>query len=55
VLDPFAGTGTTSVAAALWGRNSIGYEIDDTYLALAATRFAIETSGLFCQSELTVQ
>ena len=54
VLDPFAGTGTTSVAAALWGRNSIGYEIDDTYLALAATRFTKDTSGLFSQSQLLV-
>ena len=25
VLDPFSGTGTTRVAAARWGRNSIGY------------------------------
>jgi DNA modification methylase len=28
VLDPFSGTGTTSLAAAKWGRNSIGVEID---------------------------
>lgn len=28
VLDPFWGTGTTSVAAAISGRNSIGYEIE---------------------------
>ena len=31
VLDPFLGTGTTSVAAAKWGRNSIGFEIDPSY------------------------
>ncbi len=54
VLDPFAGTGTTSVAAALWGRNSIGFEIDETYLAHAATRFLKDTSGLFNQTTLTV-
>lgn len=30
VLDPFAGTGTTAVAAACSARNSVGYEIDDT-------------------------
>lgn len=54
VLDPFSGTGTTSVAAALWGRNSIGYEIDDTYLALAAKRFQKDTAGLFSSSQLTV-
>ena len=33
VLDPFAGTATTNIAAAHWGRNSIGYEIDPEYLA----------------------
>lgn len=31
VLDPFLGTGTTTVAAAKWGRNSIAYEIDPHY------------------------
>ncbi|MGH7036786.1 MAG: DNA-methyltransferase, partial [Stellaceae bacterium] len=31
VLDPFAGTGTTSAAAGLWGRNSIGIEVDPHY------------------------
>lgn len=31
VLDPFLGTGTTSVAAAKWGRNSLGFEIDKDY------------------------
>lgn len=38
VLDPFVGTGTTSLAAARWGRNSIGVEIDKTYVAQAAHR-----------------
>ena len=38
VLDPFLGTGTTSVAAIETGRNSIGVEIDSTYLEQAAGR-----------------
>ena len=38
VLDPFAGTGTTMVAAAHAGRNSIGVEIDPTYWTLAKNR-----------------
>lgn len=38
VLDPFMGTGTTSVAAARWGRNSIGVEVDPDYFAMAAQR-----------------
>ena len=35
VLDPFLGTGTTTLAAMQHGRNSIGYEIDPQYFQLA--------------------
>ncbi len=35
VLDPFLGTGTTSLAAANWGRNSVGFEIEPSYHAMA--------------------
>lgn len=45
VLDPFLGTGTTTVAAAKWGRNSIGFEVDAHYLKLAEKRIARETSS----------
>ncbi len=38
VLDPFLGTGTTSVAAALAGRNSIGFEIEPTFADMALRR-----------------
>jgi len=31
VLDPFLGSGTTSLAAELTGRNSIGYEINEDF------------------------
>lgn len=31
VLDPFLGTGTTSIAAILLGRNSEGYEIEESF------------------------
>jgi DNA modification methylase len=47
VLDPFLGTGTTSVAAAKWGRNSVGIEIDAHYLADAEKRIERETRRLF--------
>jgi DNA modification methylase len=40
VLDPFAGTGTTNVAAARWGRHSIGYEIEPDYFDMACSRVA---------------
>jgi modification methylase len=54
VLDPFLGTGTTTVAAAKWGRNSIGFEVDDHYLDLAERRIRVETSSLFSQAEISV-
>lgn len=38
VLDPFMGTGTTSAAAGLWGRNSIGVEIDPEYFNMGVHR-----------------
>ena len=47
VLDPFLGTGTTMVAAAKWGRNCIGYEVDPHYHSLALKRIGMETSSLF--------
>lgn len=47
VLDPFLGTGTTTVAAAKWGRNSIGFEVDNHYFKLAQKRIHDETSSLF--------
>lgn len=46
VLDPFLGTGTTSVAAAKWGRNSIGFEVDSRYLAAARRRVAREARAI---------
>src|SRR5262249_534407 len=47
VLDPFLGTGTTTLAAASVGRNSIGYEIDPDYLTFAHNRVLKHTSSLF--------
>src|SRR5438876_12103805 len=47
VLDPFMGTGTTTVAAAKWGRNSVGVEIDRHYYRMAQKRILEETSSLF--------
>lgn len=54
VLDPFLGTGTTSVAAANWGRNSIGIEVDPIYFDLAYRRLANETSELFRASTIQI-
>lgn len=38
ILDPFAGTGSTNLAALAAGRNSIGNEIENTYLKIAHAR-----------------
>ncbi len=38
VLDPFLGTGTTTAAALLCGRNSIGFEVDPVYAKGAMRR-----------------
>ena len=47
VLDPFLGTGTTTVAAAKTGRNSIGFEVDEHYFDMAHKRIVNDTSSLF--------
>jgi DNA modification methylase len=54
VLDPFLGTGTTSLAAVQSGRNSIGYEIDPTYLEHAHNRVLGGSSGLFSAATVTL-
>jgi modification methylase len=54
VLDPFLGTGTTTVAAAKSGRNSIGFEIDDHYFDLARKRIEYETSCLFSKNSIEI-
>jgi len=38
VLDPFWGTGTTSLAAMVAGRNSIGHELDEEFVQLFKQR-----------------
>lgn len=40
VLDPFAGTGTTNLAAIETGRNSIGIEIEPKYVGMIAERLS---------------
>jgi len=52
VLDPFMGTGTTNLAAARWGRHSIGVEIDRVYFEMAKSRLRNEAVDLYCASEV---
>lgn len=54
VMDPFMGTGTTNVAAARWGRNSIGVEVDSHYFAMARRRIEDSARNLFAKSTVVV-
>lgn len=54
VLDPFMGTGTTTLAATRWGRNSIGVEVDAEYFDLAARRIEQETPRLLAQRDIVL-
>ncbi len=53
VLDPFLGSGTTMVAAMQYGRNCIGYEIDDTYAGRARKRVAA-AKDMFSKAEVAL-
>jgi len=55
VLDPFLGTGTTTIAAAKTGRDSTGFEVDSQYFDMARRRIEVETSSLFSKSTLEIR
>lgn len=47
VLDPFLGSGTTSLAARNLKRNSIGYEINNDFLPIIKERLGIKQKTVF--------
>lgn len=51
VLDPFLGTGTTSVAAMRCGRNSVGFEVDPHYFEIAGRRVR-DTPDMFRKTQV---
>jgi DNA modification methylase len=53
VLDPFMGTGTTLLAAARCGRNSIGVEIEPSFVQMTTRRLESELSNLFESIQMT--
>jgi len=57
VLDPFLGTGSTTLAAAQAGRNSIGNEVDPHYFKMAQRRVeaAFAQQSLFSTKTPTVE
>lgn len=46
VLDPFAGTGSTAVAASRCGRNSVSVELKERYVDIAEARIREERGTL---------
>jgi DNA modification methylase len=54
VLDPFLGTGTTTIAAAKTGRHSIGFEVDEHYFEMGHKRVVNETATLFSEATIRV-
>lgn len=55
VLDPFMGTGTSNLAAARWGRNSVGIEVDHHYFNLAFRRLQEEATNLFRRIDVRIE
>jgi site-specific DNA-methyltransferase (adenine-specific) len=45
VLDPFMGSGTTAVACARQQREFVGYEINESYCAIARERVSAAASA----------
>jgi modification methylase len=54
VLDPFMGTASTQVAAARWGRNSVGVEVDPVYFEMAVERLRRDVVNVFGTTRLQV-
>jgi site-specific DNA-methyltransferase (adenine-specific) len=47
ILDPFLGSGTTSLAAKNLERNSIGYEINADFIPVIKEKFGLKDKGFF--------
>lgn len=54
VLDPFAGTGSTAVAASRCGRNSVSAELEEKYVDIAEKRITDERGTLTNYQNLSV-
>ncbi|UCH98526.1 MAG: thermonuclease family protein [Candidatus Aminicenantes bacterium] len=51
VLDPFLGSGTTSLAALELNRNSVGYEINPDFIPIIKDKLGVSETRLFKQPE----
>ena len=54
VLDPFLGSGTTSLAAEKLSRNSVGYEINPEFLPLIKEKLGIHQKMMFEEAEFEI-
>lgn len=54
VLDPFLGSGTTTLAARNLGRSSVGYEINKDFLPIIEGKIRIDQPGLFGDTDIRV-
>jgi site-specific DNA-methyltransferase (adenine-specific) len=55
VLDPFLGSGTTSLAAKNLNRNSIGYEINEDFLAIIKEKLGISHPDMLRLQDVTFE
>ena len=54
ILDPFLGSGTTSLAAKRLQRHSIGYEINESFLPVIRKKIGAEQVDIFSQTAVEV-
>jgi len=54
VLDPFLGSGTTSLAARNLGRNSAGYEVNPDFLPVIQEKLGLRQKMIFDEAEFEI-
>ena len=54
ILDPFLGSGTTTLAAYKLNRNSIGVEINPKFLSIIKNKVGINQKDLSCKAEFEI-
>jgi len=54
VLDPFLGSGTTSLAAKNLGRSSVGYEINEEFVPLIQEKLGVRQGAMFSEVQVDI-